>query len=284
MKIYRSFFKSKVPIVLVNYSNSNFKTAQIFNSISGVLLGGFDKVISYCFEDLEIEFVEKNQDHFQKSRGGGYWVWKPYVILKTLEKLEYGQYLFYSDSGSVFKRNIRRLISSINLDQDVISFELPYVEKAFTKQLVFQELNCESSQFQDSFQRLAGFILIKKSDLSVKLIEEWLSYSQNLIYIDDSHPSQGIDCFVEHRHDQSIFSLLVKRNNFKCYRDPSQFGNPLKDLYPDSKYPQLIYLHRAGKIGLRQFLSIIKNIVFNIPFTSIPKYKQSPKLITDDNS
>ena len=267
----------------MNYSTPNFHQAQHFNSISGLLFGGFDLVMSYRFEDLEIEFVENNQDHFQNSKGGGYWVWKPYIILKALEKIEYGQYLFYSDSGSVFKRNIRRLISSINLDQDIISFGLPYVEKAFTKPLVFQELNCESSRFQDSPQRLAGFILIKKSDRSMRLIEEWLTYSQNLIFVDDSHPSKDEEDFVEHRHDQSIFSLLVKKNNFKCYRDPSQFGNPLKHFYPESKYAQLIYLHRAGKIGLRQFLSIVKNIVFDIPFTSIPKYKQSSKFIIDDN-
>lgn len=34
--------------------------------------------------------------HFQ---GAGYWVWKPFIILKELEHLQDGDYLLYTDAG-----------------------------------------------------------------------------------------------------------------------------------------------------------------------------------------
>ncbi len=48
--------------------------------------------------------------------------------------------------------------------------------------------------------------------------------------------------FREHRHDQSIFILLTKKCGLLGFRDPSQYGNPVMDLYPHSNYPQLINL------------------------------------------
>jgi hypothetical protein len=51
--------------------------------------------------------------------------------------------------------------------------------------------------------------------------------------------------FVAHRHDQSIFSLLTKRYGLVAYRDPSQYGNDLREEYPASTYGQLIDLTRS---------------------------------------
>jgi hypothetical protein len=46
--------------------------------------------------------------------------------------------------------------------------------------------------------------------------------------------------FREHRHDQSIFSLLTKRYDLPAFRDPSQWGNELRHCYPTSEYGQII--------------------------------------------
>ena len=35
--------------------------------------------------------------------------------------------------------------------------------------------------------------------------------------------------FIEHRHDQSILSLLALRDQLEVIRHPSQYGNHLKD-------------------------------------------------------
>lgn len=260
MKAYNSFFRKKNKVVLVNYSNDRYKTAQFLNSISGILFGRFEKVLSYQFEDLEKEFVLKNQNHFKNKRGGGFWVWKPYVILKALETIQEGDYLFYCDSGSVFKRNLHGLISCINPDQYIVSFELPYLEKEYTKRLTFEELDCNYREYKDTFQRMSGFILIKKCSASIDLLSKWLFFSEKIQLINDIRGEENHDHFINHRHDQSIFSLLIKKDKLVGYRDPSQFGNTMRNLYPDSKYLDFIYLHRFSKIGIMKFILVIKNI------------------------
>ena len=60
--------------------------------------------------------------------------------------------------------------------------------------------------------------------------------------------------FIEHRHDQSIFSILIKKYSIKVYRDPSQHGNNFVDLYPDSKYQQLMVSTRQMNITFFEYI------------------------------
>ena len=50
--------------------------------------------------------------------------------------------------------------------------------------------------------------------------------------------------FVDHRHDQSIYSVNVKKNKLITFRAPSQYGNGFEGLYRYSNYPQIINHHR----------------------------------------
>ena len=97
-------------IVLVNYANKLFSRAQKKNAESGLNIGGFDQIISYSPTDIDQDFYIKNRKILNQKKGNGYWIWKPYFIKKTLEKLNYGDYLFYCDSGSYFIDSIRNLI------------------------------------------------------------------------------------------------------------------------------------------------------------------------------
>jgi hypothetical protein len=52
--------------------------------------------------------------------------------------------------------------------------------------------------------------------------------------------------FKDHRHDQSILSLLVKKYNIEIFRDPTQWGNSEKELFKNSSYDQLFFHHRGN--------------------------------------
>ena len=62
----------------------------------------FDKVIGLNDKDLKDDgpFWEKH-GHFIEThwRGYGHWIWKPYIILKTLLSMNDGDLLMYLDSG-----------------------------------------------------------------------------------------------------------------------------------------------------------------------------------------
>jgi hypothetical protein len=213
--------------VYINYADDAFKVQQDFALRKAKKEGGFNKIIGYTRDAIDEEFYKQNKHILNQKRGGGYWLWKPYFIYKTLEDLNEGDYLFYSDSGAFFLKNIDILISELEkYNQDIMGFELPLIEKQWTKKELFINMDCHANEYTDSNQIQASFQLIKKSDFSINFYKTYLTLSTNEINITDkfdANITQDVS-FMDHRHDQSIFSLLYKKNNLKPFKDPTQYG------------------------------------------------------------
>jgi hypothetical protein len=63
-------------------------------------------------------------------------------------------------------------------------------------------------------QHQGGTILFNICNKTRTLVNEWYELSSDYHNIDDSPSiSENLNSFVEHRHDQSIFSLLTKKHN-----------------------------------------------------------------------
>lgn len=244
--------------VLLNYANERFAELQRLNCETGRVVAGFDRVLAYGPADIDTDFASKNHGILSQKRGNGYWLWKPHFIVRTLESLETGDWLFYCDSGAHFVAPIDPLIEVSRRDgQDVIPFELPFCERHWTKRDAFVRLDCDRPEFCESRQRLASFHLWRCSPVALRLAREWLELAQDERLVTDlpnqcdlpNHPG-----YQEHRHDQSIFSLLTKKYVLRGYRDPSQHGNHKKQRYPESTYGQLIQHTRLGKAPLARRL------------------------------
>ncbi len=262
------FVSKKIPnnnLFLMNYADENFSKAQFKNSRSALKNGGFCKVFSYSPADIDRDFINRNDQILSQKTGNGYWLWKPYLIKKTLEQIDFGTYLFYCDSGSYFKNSIVKIISAIDQNQCIIPFETKNKEYFWTKRDAFVLMNCDFKEYSDTRQRLAGFILMKKTLFTMKFIDEWLKYSQDIRLISNANNTEGLsnyEGFIEHRHDQSIFSLLSKKYKLDAYRDPSQYGNYRISQYSNSNYNQIIELTRKRNNDFK-CLSICFNLKYN---------------------
>ena len=75
-------------------------------------------------------------------------------------------------------------------------------------------------------QRQAGSIMILNNKKTRELIDNWYTLSSQYHFIDDT-PSiiKNICGFKEHRHDQSIYSLLTKKYNIYSNVDMVEFLN-----------------------------------------------------------
>lgn len=264
----------KYIIAEVCYADDVYKKAQRWNIRFAKWFGGCKKVFAYSKESLPKEFIEKNRRFFQYKRGGGYWIWKSYIIRDAIDKVNYGDYVFYCDSGAMLTKSLKTLIRVLERDkQEIMLFEVcGHNDKTWTKRDVFVELNCDSEEIAKTTQRMSGFILVKKSKDTLAFLDEWVSYSQKGMLITDESNECGLpnyDGFRENRHDQSVLSLLSKKWGIKAYRDPSQWGNYQKILYrykafkyPDeyetykrSTYPTVIMLHRYKELNLHNILA-----------------------------
>jgi len=181
--------------ILINYANDVFEESQKKNSISAQEIGGFDEVVSYSPKDIDDVFYNKNKNILNSKKGGGFWLWKPYFIKKTMESLSYGDILFYCDSGSYFIRSAKPLIDLCEKAiTGIIVFELgeSHKEKIWTKRDAFILMNCDSAKYSDTPQRLASFSVWEKTDYVMDFLEEYIGYAQDKRIITDINNKCGL--------------------------------------------------------------------------------------------
>jgi len=182
----------------------------------------FDNIVIYNDENLKNNFPEFWSSHGNfinnnNNRGYGYWIWKSFIVLKTLESMNENDILVYADAGCELNNNgVNRLKDYFeivkNSNYGVLSFELTYPEKEWTKMDLFNELDMNTYEHLNSIQLMATSFILKKCDHTMKLVSEWYKYSSIYHLIDDSESNvKNDDMFCEHRHDQSIFSLIRKK-------------------------------------------------------------------------
>jgi len=229
---------------LVNYATDSFFPAQHFSSKMGLKVGGFDRVIENNPSNLSVDFKTANADILNQARGAGYWLWKPYCILKALENSAEGDLIMYTDSASHFISSAAPLLELPERHhQDIIPFALEHPEAHWTKRDAFVLMNCDNQGFENIPQRLASFMVARKSTSSIAFFQEYLHYCCNPQILTDSENICGLPDypgFRDHRHDQSIFSLLTKKYGLQVFRDPCQWGNLQMGQFDNSPYPQLI--------------------------------------------
>lgn len=230
----------------INYANGRYLKAQEYCSQSAKA-AGFDEVISFSINDIDRDFLEKNIKILSQPRGAGYWIWKPYFIKKTLDKMNDGDLLVYSDSGSYYQSSTQPLIDIIQKEKTgVLSFELKgLLEKVYTKRDTFSLMGLDEPKYSESSQREATYIWLIKNEFTVKLIDEYLEFAQDERIITDlPSQSENFPEFQDHRHDQSIWSLLCKKYDITPHRLISQHGAHLVNDFPNDTYGQIAVHHR----------------------------------------
>lgn len=215
---------------LVNYSDKSHHNSQKENSNSALKFGGFDNVFSFNLQDLGDEFITENKSIMSQARGAGYWMWKPFVIKKALEMMGDNDILMYSDSGISFIKNIDELIDIMDMTEEkLLLFELEDIHpnKRWTKRDCFILMGLDKEEYLNQNQLLASYILMRKNDFVLKFVDEWLTYAKDYRIITDSPNECGLPNypeFMDHRHDQSILSLLGRKYNIKNIPDVTQYG------------------------------------------------------------
>lgn len=230
----------------ISYAAGRYLNAQRYCSDSAKNFG-FDEVFSFGPKDIDSEFAEKNRNILKQPRGAGYWLWKPYFICRTLDMMQEGDLLVYSDSGSYYQSSPQPLIDLIRKEEKgVLSFELKGLyEKEYTKRDTFSLMGLDAAEYSESSQREATYIWLIKNEFTVALTKEYLEYAQDERIITDlPSDTPNYPEFKDHRHDQSIWSLLCKKYDIPAHRLISQHGDHLVSEFPEDTYGQITMHHR----------------------------------------
>ena len=191
----------------------------------------FDKITIYREHELFSfpEFEQHRDFIYSNPRGFGYWIWKPFLILKYMETMNENDILLYTDAGcTIQEKGRKRMLEYFEIVKNdasgVIGFELTHVEKEWCKMDLVEYLDAEQDIHTN--QLLSGIIFLRNCEKNRNLVREWYEIGINYNLSDDSPSKIPNDpSFIEHRHDQSIFSLLRKRNDCVVIPDETWWPN-----------------------------------------------------------
>jgi hypothetical protein len=224
LKVYK---QNSTKIYFLSYGNHKFTSSIQRIRLEAENLKIFDKVICLTDKNLEPDFLEQHGKFIQENeRGGGYWIWKPYIVKRILEQMNENDILVYVDSGC--KLNIEGLERFKEYFDIVtkspygsLAFELPYIEKNWTKGDIFSYFNVvNDKKITHSWQLMATTFILRKCDHTMKMINEWNEVMSHYELIDDSPSVQkNSKDFIENRHDQSIFSIIRKKHGTEIITD-----------------------------------------------------------------
>lgn len=280
-------------IVAINYADGNFKKHQKYNTKTAYKKGKVDKVIEYSPSDIDYKFKNENQSIFSYKRGAGLWLWKPYIISKTLDNVNYNDYIFYCDSGAYYVNNIKYLIDAMESNnKEIMVYELPLISRQWTKTETFEFFKCNNDEYKNANQILATYILIKKTDNTIKFFKEFLDKCCDERYISPKRFNSEIDndkLFIEHREDQSILSILCMKYNIRPFREPSQYGDRPWEYrqrgfiynskkYSNSSYPQIIASYRKENLLKFKVKERVKKILYRLNIYNEKRFMKKRKL------
>jgi hypothetical protein len=220
-------------IHFITYGDSIYEETKqrLYNQVSN--LEWFDTITSYGPEDLDADFKEKFKDILKLPRGGGYWIWKPYIINKHLQMIKDDDILIYLDAGCYinpkgferFKEYIEMLKNS---EEACISFQMNHhIEKKWTTKEIFESFNINSysKDIIESGQIIATVKMFRKCANSINIVSAWLNalHANPLLFTDHYNKNNQCEMFIDNRHDQSVCSVLCKLYKSIILEDETYF-------------------------------------------------------------
>lgn len=205
-------------IYFVTFANKTYQKTLDRIRQQALDMNIFKHIFAWNENDLEETWFQQHSSFIKKNkRGYGYWIWKPQVIFQALGRIPKGSCLIYCDAGCTFNKLAKDKITDLaKLVRDpshigIIAFQLPFKEGMYTK---MDLMNVVDFYDYDSRQVQAGISIWLNHQLVLDFLTKWMSlcYQHNYHLVDDSTSvAKNVNEFREHRHDQSIFSILMKQ-------------------------------------------------------------------------
>ena len=160
------------------------------------------------------------------ERGGGYWIWKALVVQEGLRLLRDGDVLVYADAGCTLHPEYQQAywskVCQLSEVQPIEAYRLSdavcwngcaanrcWMRGDVAHRVLGDQVQVDA--FYSVAQIEANRLLILNCASSRSLVDEWarLAREESELFTDDVSSLPNHSSFVEHRHDQALFSALM---------------------------------------------------------------------------
>lgn len=205
------------------YGNELFTQSRVraFESLKPYV----DECMLFTEKDLE-PYKSTYGDVLKHSRGGGYWLYKSIFLNKIFETMNEGDAVIYIDAGIEAKKDFRILFDIAKKNNGFCLFKHPHLNYKWTKRDCFILMECDNSHYHNEYQCDASTQVYIKNMETTNFITMLLKYGSDERIIGDKPNVMGhnnISGFIDHRHDQSILTLLCLKHNINRFKQASQY-------------------------------------------------------------
>ncbi len=234
--------------IFISYGDNRFKESLNRIARQAKKMSFFDRVIKYTPKDLP-SYI-KSSPLFAFERGGGYWVWKPWIIYHTLQLCKIGDVVYYCDAGDtlvndspewqMFQEQIQNHTAIVfqyregfdygwGVYKDKAAFK--YWVKPSTAEFFKRYIDPDFMEYGEIW---TGFLIFKKTKQTSIVLDQW--YKTTLF-----HPELVIDSYgydindpykAYHTHDQATLTPIVFHHHEEdntlvlLETSESRIGNP----------------------------------------------------------
>lgn len=223
----------------ISFGNERFVKSRKRIQEEASKLSIFDEYVIETESIIQEDAYKQVIDNIRTNgygRGFYWYTWKPYIIYKLLTRINDGDILFYCDSGMAIHNNestknrFNNLFDRIQ-NKDIcptgivtfytIGHKHERLEYMYNMTQVFEHFNVsDNKDITHTQQCQAGVSMIMKCEKSMNIVKSWYetSVSNVELFVGDKRfcslkQQQQMNGFRDHRHDQSIWSVLCKLYN-----------------------------------------------------------------------
>lgn len=196
----------------VSYGDVNYRESLERIGREAKDSGIFDEVKLYTEQSLPEPFKGYTCKY---KRGGGYWMWKPWVIHDMLAHTNEGDIIVYADAGCTVLPHPDWNTYFHLLEKDgkeAVFFIAEGKNKKWCKRDVFRFFTPRSDIWKHANQIQATFFIVRKkggNNVFCKWYEAALHHPELFIDACPDNNDKELPSFKEHRHDQSVLTACV---------------------------------------------------------------------------
>ena len=267
-EVLRGPYTHRNPTVLVTYANGPEVFLKNQHLLAQSALGkGFDTVHIYRQGHIDPAFYARHKDILDQPRGAGYWLWKPYFILRTMEASPEGAIITYADSSMVFAKSMAPLFEL--LDKTPIVFagnNRPESVRTYLKMESRKALGIAKDDPRLDFKKIwAPFMIFKNTPQTRAFVAEWLALCEVREALTDEPFDEATqdEVFIRHLHDEALVSLVLAKHPTIATVIPknellAKYGVSNAHRHPHQEHTSPLFV----RAGLPEWLS---NALFNNP-------------------
>lgn len=199
----------------------------------------------------------------------GFFKWKPYILLQTMEQMQEGDTLIYKDCNIEKYPQYKTGLEQIRQTTETIFSMIPFplfvpveqmncILQNFIKTSVFKHFHISNEEIKLLPLLNSHLILLKKNSITTQLIQDWWNTCSNHSLLEPLHPEPKDEHYRHSICAHGIWNVLLRLRQLEGILPHNLFTYRLENRYFTIEHIRNIYPNELRLDGCSKFINHIQ--------------------------